>query len=197
LKKKGAKDCDYEYIKIIVEETDRVEKVLDNVLNFTKPEKANLEKVDLNLIVDQTLDMMEGEINSDKITLMRDSHPHLPRVVVNPDQIRHALLNIFRNAIWAMPQGGILSIATKKEQNFAKVEIKDTGFGIPKEHLGGVFDAFFTTRSDSCGLGLTISSEIIKNHGGSIVVESERGKGATFSVVLPLEGNHLNGTTNH
>jgi len=189
LKKKDAQDSDYEYMKIIAQETERVEKVLDNVLNFTKPEKANLEKVDLNQILDQTLEMMEGEINLDKITVMKYPHPDLPRVMVNPDQIRHALLNIFRNAIWSMPQGGILSITTKKKGSFAKVEIKDTGFGIPKEHMGNIFDAFFTTKPESCGLGLTISSEIIKNHGGLILAESEKGKGSIFSVLLPFEGS--------
>ncbi|MCK4385605.1 MAG: GAF domain-containing protein [candidate division Zixibacteria bacterium] len=195
MKKKDAKDPDYEYLNIIAKETERVEKVLDNVLNFTKPKESQLEKVDLNQIVDQTLEMMEGEINPDKITVMKYPHPHLPQVLVNPDQIRHALLNIFRNAIWVMSQGGILSVTTKKKDNFAKIEIKDTGFGISKEHLGGIFDAFFTTKPDSCGLGLTISSEIIKNHGGFIVAESAKGKGATFSVVLPLERDRSDGAT--
>lgn len=78
LLKKESKDPDYEYVKIIAQETERMEKVLNNVLNFTKPEKTNLEKVDLNLIVDQTLEMMEGEINTDKITVMKYPHPHLP-----------------------------------------------------------------------------------------------------------------------
>jgi signal transduction histidine kinase len=195
LKKKDVKDSDYEYIKIIAQETERVEKVLDNVLDFTKPEKANLENADLNQVLDQTLEMMEGEINLDKITVMKYPHPDLPRVMVNPDQIRHALLNIFRNAIWAMPQGGILSITTKKKGSFAKVEIKDTGFGIPKEHMGSIFDAFFTTKPESCGLGLTISSEIIKNHGGLILAESEKGKGSIFSVLLPFEGSFADDST--
>ena len=195
LKKKEVTDPDYEYVKIITKETERVEKVLDNVLNFTKPKESQLEEVDLNQIVDQTLEMMEGEINSDRITVMKYPHPDLSPVMVNPDQIRHALLNIFRNAIWAMPQGGILSLTTQKKDHFAKIEIKDTGFGIPKEHIDGIFDAFFTTKPDSCGLGLTISSEIIKNHGGFIVAESEKGRGATFSVVLPLERSRPDGAT--
>jgi len=195
VKKKDAKDPDYEYVRIIAEEAERMEKVLDNVLNFTKPKESQLEKVDLNQIVDQTLEMIEGEINLDKITVMKYLYPDLPRVIVNPDQIRHALLNIFRNAIWAMPQGGVLSLTTKKKDNFAKIGIKDTGFGIPKEHIDGIFDAFFTTKPDCCGLGLTISSEIIKNHGGFIVAESEKGKGATFSVVLPLERSRSDGVT--
>ncbi len=189
LKKKELKISDEEYLRIIAEETDRVERVLNNVLNFTKPGRANLESVDLDEMVDQTLEMMEEEIDSDRITVTRYRQPHLPRVTVNPDQIRQALLNIFRNAIWAMPQGGLLSITTKGESDSAEIEIKDTGFGIPQEHLGGIFDAFFTTKPESCGLGLTISSEIIKNHGGSIVAQSDKGKGATFSVLLPLKRN--------
>jgi len=189
LQKKEIKDPDYEYLKIIAQETERVEKVLNNVLDFTKPDEVHLEKVDLNQIVEQTLEMMGEEINPDKITVMKYLYPDLPQVRVNPDQIRHALLNIFRNAIWAMPQGGILSITTKAKDNFAKIEIKDTGFGIPQEHLGNIFEAFFTTKPESCGLGLTISSEIIKNHGGLIMAESEKGSGATFSVMLPFEGS--------
>lgn len=196
LKKKEIKDSDYEYLSIIAEETERVEKVLDNVLNFTKPDKANSERVDLSHIVDQTLEMMEGEMDTAKISIIKYHHPGLPEITLNPDQIRHALLNIFRNAVWAMPQGGILSITTKRKENLAKIEIKDTGFGIPKEHLPGIFDAFFTTKPDSCGLGLTISSEIIKNHGGSIGAESEKGKGTIFSVILPLDRDQPEGTLN-
>ena len=187
LKRKELKDSDQECLRIIAEETERVEKVLDNVLNFTKPDKANLETANLSQIVDQTLEMAEEELNSGGIAVTKYHLPDLPPVTVNPDQIRLALLNILRNALWAMPQGGILSIATREKDNSARIEIKDTGFGIPKEHLESIFDAFFTTRPESCGLGLTISSEIIKNHGGSIVAESEKEKGTTFSVILPLK----------
>ena len=195
LKKRERKDSDHEYLRIIAEETERVEKVLDNVLNFTKPQKANLEKAGLGQIVDQTLEMMEEELNSGRIIVTKCHHPGLPQVTVNPDQIRQALLNIFRNAIWAMPQGGILSITTMEKNNSAKIEIKDTGFGIPKEHLGSIFDAFFTTGADSCGLGLTISSEIVKNHGGSIVAESDKEKGTTFSVMFPLKSSRKESTS--
>jgi signal transduction histidine kinase len=187
LKRKKLKDPDQECLRIIAEETERVEKVLDNVLNFTRPKKANLEKADLGQVVDQTLEMAEEELNSGRIAVTKHHHPGLPPVTINPDQIRQALLNILRNAIWAMPQGGAISITTREKDHSARIEIKDTGFGIPTEHLGSIFDAFFTTRPESCGLGLTISSEIIKNHGGSIVAESEKEKGTTFSVILPLK----------
>jgi len=186
LKKMDPKSPDYQYIKIIAKETERMENVLNNVLNFSKPDKSHLEMVNLNDLVDQTCEMMEPEMDSTKISMVKFPFKNLSSVRANPDLIRHALLNIFRNAIWAMPQGGILSVTTRQREEFVRIEVKDTGFGIPKEHVSKIFDAFFTTRPEACGLGLTISSEIIKNHGGNIGVESAEGKGATFYIELPL-----------
>jgi signal transduction histidine kinase len=186
LKKMDAKASDYEYVKIIAEETHRMENVLNNVLNFSKPDRAHLEMVDLNELVEQTFEMMEPEIDSTKIWFFRLPFEELSPVRANADLIRQALLNVFRNAIWAMPQGGILLVSTKQTDEFARIEVKDTGFGIPHRHLGKIFDAFFTTKPEACGLGLTLSSEIIRNHGGKIRVESAEGKGATLHIELPL-----------
>ncbi|MGB2990174.1 MAG: ATP-binding protein, partial [Candidatus Zixiibacteriota bacterium] len=146
----------------------------------------HLETASLNDLMNQTFEMMEPEIDSAKITIMKSPSQNLSSVRVNPDLIRQALLNIFRNAVWAMPRGGILSVATRQTDKSVKIEVKDTGFGISHEHVSKVFDSFFTTKPEGCGLGLTISSEIIKNHGGHIGVESTQGKGSTFYVELPL-----------
>ncbi|UCB51787.1 MAG: GAF domain-containing protein [Candidatus Zixiibacteriota bacterium] len=189
LKKMDASDPNHEYIKIIAKQTERMENVLDNVLNFSKPERSHLEIASLNDLVYQTIEMMEPEIDSSKITITTSASRNLSSVRVNPDLIRQALLNIFRNAVWAMPQGGILSVATRQTESWVKIEVKDTGFGISHEHMSKVFDSFFTTKPEGCGLGLTISSEIIKNHGGRIGVESSQGKGSTFYVELPRPGN--------
>jgi signal transduction histidine kinase len=186
LKKMDAGNPDYEYIKIIAKETERMENVLNNVLNFSKTDRSNLERINLNELVEQTLDMMESEIDSTRISVIKNPSPDLSPVMANPDLIRQALLNIFRNAIWAMPRGGILSVSIRQKEKLAKIEIKDTGFGISPEHRGSIFEAFFTTKPDACGLGLTVSSEIIKNHGGKIGVDSVEGKGATFYVELPV-----------
>jgi len=189
LKKMDAENPHREYIKIIAKQTERMEDVLDNVLNFSKPDESHLETASLDDLVDQTLEMMEPEIDPTKITIKRFPSRNLSSVRVNPDLIRQALLNIFRNAVWAMPQGGILSVATRRTDSSVKLEVKDTGFGISHEHMSKIFDSFFTTKPEGCGLGLTISSEIIKNHGGRIGVESSQGKGSTFYVELPLPGN--------
>jgi signal transduction histidine kinase len=186
LKKMDEHNLDYEYVKIIVKETERMENILNNVLNFSKPDKFNLEMVNLNELVDQTLEMMEAEIDTGKLSIVKAPALNLPLVRVNPDLIRQALINILRNAVWAMPHGGILSVTTKPADKMVRVEVKDTGCGIPSQYQGNVFDAFFTTKPDACGLGLTVSAEIIKNHGGKISVISLNGKGSTFNIELPV-----------
>ena len=197
LKKMDPHNSNYEYIKIIVKETERMENILNNVLNFSKPDKFNLEMVNLSDLVDQTLEMMESEIDATKFSIIKAPMPNLPLVKANPDLIRQALLNIFRNAVWAMPQGGILSVSTKPVDTMVRVEVKDTGCGIPSQYQNNVFDAFFTTKPDACGLGLTVSAEIIKNHGGKISVTSLAGKGSTFNIELPAtEGEKGEKTVN-
>ncbi|MCK4403942.1 MAG: hypothetical protein KAW02_02515 [candidate division Zixibacteria bacterium] len=193
LKKMEKDNPNYEYIRIIFKETERMENVLNNVLNFSKPDKSHLKMVNINDLVDQTFEMMEPEIDSTRISMVKSPSSYLSSVRVNPDLIRQALLNIFRNAIWAMPQGGILSVTTRQTDKFVKIEVQDTGLGISGEHKSKIFDAFFTTKPEACGLGLTISSEIIKNHGGNIGVESVEGKGAIFYIELPLAEGQMTG----
>lgn len=186
LRKMPQDDPDAEYLKIIVKETERMERVLDHVLDFSRPDSANLEMVSLNELVTQTFEMMAPEIDSGKVSITTFPGDQLPLVRANPDLIRQALLNIFRNSLQAMPNGGLLSVTTKTNDRCVRIEIKDTGFGIPHENMGQIFDAFFTTDSEACGLGLTIASEIIKNHGGKIGADSAPGKGSTFFIELPI-----------
>ncbi|MCJ7507303.1 MAG: ATP-binding protein [candidate division Zixibacteria bacterium] len=187
LKKLDPNDTNYEYLKIISQESQRMENILNNVLNFTRPEKAHWENSDLNEIIEQTMDMLGKEMEDGKIWIKRDYYAPLPLILVNSDQIRHALVNVFRNAIAAMPQGGTLSIGTRLANGNIKMNIADTGCGIPRERLDSIFKAFYTTKPDSNGLGLTVASEIIKNHNGFIGVESEESKGTTFYIEFPLK----------
>ncbi len=186
LRKVGPEHADAEYLRIMVKESERMENVLNNVLDFAKPDSAKKEEVNLSDLVDQTLEMMEPEMDSAKISVSFFPHEDLPPVRVNPDLVRHALLSIFRNAVWAMTNGGMLSITTRADHQSVWLEIRDTGVGICSENMGKVFDPFFTTNAEACGLGLTIASHIIKDHGGRIQVESSQGMGSTFSIELPL-----------
>ncbi len=111
----------------------------------------------------------------------------IPKVMGSTNQLRQLLLNIIRNAKEAMPQGGILSLETMGEDKRVIIHVKDTGIGIPKGIQGKIFEAFFTTKQEvkGVGLGLSVCYGIVKDHGGEILVESEEGRGSTFSIILP------------
>jgi len=111
-----------------------------------------------------------------------------PQIDADPDQIRQVLLNIFRNALEAMPNGGKLTVSLSLKNAYLTIHVADTGVGIEKKHLSKLFTAFFTTKRTGSGLGLTISSQIIKNHGGTIGLTSKKGEGTVFHITLPV--NH-------
>jgi signal transduction histidine kinase len=169
-----------------VEEVRRLEAILTEILQFTRPTMPRFEEVDLNGIILQTFGMMSEEINSELITVERDLDPDLPPVWADPGQIRQVLLNVFRNAIHAMPEGGQLHVQTITHDGVVQVRIHDTGIGIPKGNIDKLFNAFFTTKSTGSGLGLTVSLQIARNHGGTISVESEEGTGSAFTITLPV-----------
>jgi len=111
----------------------------------------------------------------------------IPKVMGSTNQLRQVLLNLIRNAKEAMPQGGILSLETMRQNARVVIHIRDTGIGIPEEVQDKIFEAFFTTKQEvkGVGLGLSVCYGIIKDHGGEIRVESEEGRGSTFSIILP------------
>jgi signal transduction histidine kinase len=119
------------------------------------------------------------------VTLLGEN---LPRILIDVNQIKQVFINMMNNAIQAMPNGGNLTIRTLAEQEHVTVQFVDTGVGVPQKYLDKIFDPFFTTKPavKGTGLGLSISYGIIKKHGGTILVESQEGKGTTFTIKLPL-----------
>lgn len=186
------------FLKIILEEVKRLETIVTEILGFVRPVTPKFAPNNLNEVIEQTLSMMSGEIDEDRIIITKDYQIDLPPVWIDTDQIRQVLLNLFRNAIHAMKERGMLSIITVSENETVKLHVSDTGEGIPDENMDKLFNAFFTTKSTGSGLGLTIAMQIIKNHGGSIAVESKPGEGSTFTISLPLrsgEEKHEKETT--
>ncbi|MGZ8889645.1 MAG: sensor histidine kinase, partial [Halobacteriota archaeon] len=112
----------------------------------------------------------------------------LPDLDVDPFLMQRALTNIIGNALQAMPDGGSLSIMTKKDGQSASITIADTGTGIPPENISKLFEPLFTTKSRGVGLGLAIVKSVIEAHGGTITVESNVGRGSRFCIALPLRG---------
>jgi len=176
------------FLKIILEEVKRLERIVNETLGFVRPVTPKFTHAKLNEIIDQTFSMMSAEIDENSLVITKDYQKNLPPVWMDTDQIRQVLMNLFRNAIHAMQNGGMLSVITTGDDDYVKVHISDTGHGISEEHKKKLFKAFFTTKSTGSGLGLTISNQIIKNHAGTIEVESREGEGTTFIITLPIRG---------
>jgi len=185
-------DLDYvlEDLPVLMEQslngTDRIIKIVKGLSRFSHVEEENLETVNMNELLDQTIELLWNEIKH-KAELKKE-YGDLPPIQANASQLSQVFVNFIVNALHAMEKGGDLTIRTIAREDGVAVEISDTGKGIPEEALSRIFDPFFTTKpvGEGTGLGLSISYEIIKGHGGEIEVESEPWKGTTFTVVLPV-----------
>jgi len=172
--------------RIISEEIERLEEVLENMLSLSRPLLLKKLPEDINRMLEKVCGFIEERARASNISLEK-VFSTLPLIMVDPRQMRQAFLNIINNAADHMPQGGKLTLVTQKEEDFIKVKIKDTGKGIPEELKSKIFQPFFTTKSQGTGLGLAITQRIVKAHHGSISVESVPGKGTTFIISLPFK----------
>jgi len=188
-----------EFFGILLKEVDRLNDVLTNFLSFARPVSPHLAPVDVREILTAVEGLISGQARRRQVQIFTSFHSGPSRVMADETLLKQACLNIMLNALEAMPEGGDLTIATQlgpgsaasqagDRPEWVEVVFDDTGPGIAEEHLGRIFDPFFTTKKDGTGLGLAITHRIIEGHHGTIRVMSQRGKGTTFVVSLPLEG---------
>ncbi|MBM3497776.1 MAG: hypothetical protein FJX74_03810 [Armatimonadetes bacterium] len=172
--------------KIIAEEAANLEELLSMLLEPFSARSLQLEPVDLNGLVEDALQMQENRAQQQGVRLRRGYAEDLPTVRADPAPLRRCLTNLIDNALEAMPRGGMLSAATRREGDGVLVELSDTGIGMTEEQLPRIFDAFYTTGHFGSGLGLAIVWDILQAHGFSIDVRSEPGQGSAFSIRIPL-----------
>ena len=171
----------------------RAAAIIENLLRFTRPSEGLVERVDVNGAVEDTLSLIDHQISLQSIEIDKRLAPGLPRVKGSKNQLQQVFMNIILNGYHAMPEGGLFTIETRRAPGTHEVAIEaqfaDTGRGIPEEHLSRIFQPFFTTMpvGKGTGLGLSIAYGIVQQHGGTIRVESEVGKGSTFTITLPGE----------
>ncbi len=175
----------------VIKELDRIEQIITGLLLFARPQGGRPVLSDLHAIVDKTLDNLELQMSAGGVKVARDYVEELPAVWVDPDLVQQVFLNLCLNAVQAMPEGGTLTVSTsvrrpRTRKQFVDVAFSDTGPGIAKENMEKIFDPFFTTRSMGTGLGLPISLEIVRDHGGVITARNNSSGGATFRVSFPL-----------
>jgi len=180
-------DPNRKYMALVVEEVEKLEQVVYNVLRFAHRQRPELKREDLNAIIEETLFLLQNELSRFPIQIKTNLSQDLPKIWLDSHQFRHVFLNIFQNAIQSMPKGGEITTSSFREGDFVKVEITDTGTGISEQDLQRVFIPFFSTKPKGFGLGLAVTHRIVEDHNGYIEVESMEGKGTTFRVILPLE----------
>jgi len=176
------------HFQIIESEIERCQLLINNLLEFSRKSKSEVEAIDVNRLLSITLSLVEKDLFTRDIRLMKKMVGR-PKIKANLDEMKEVFLNLIMNAAQAMPTGGELKITTFVDRNNkVKVEIADTGVGIPRKNLNRIFDPFFTTKAagEGTGLGLTIVHTIVKRYEGVIDVKSEEGKGSIFTLEFPI-----------
>lgn len=185
-KKESGNSAINKYLKIIIEEIDRLEVLLNEILDFVRPREPSLRPVGINELLENTLEMLAEEFTSRAITVIKQYAQDIPPVTVDSDQFKEVFLNMLRNAIDAMPDGGTLTVGTLVEDHWVKITFADTGVGISESDAEKIFHPFFTRKSQGSGLGLAMSNQIVAFHGGHITLRKGEAIGATFDIYLPI-----------
>lgn len=184
----GSVPDDVKMADIMIREVDRLNRVITELLEFSRPMALKKEETDAAGLVRRALDTIERQAAEKGIAVRAELPPGLAAVPIDADRVTQVLLNLFLNALAAMERGGVLSVGLAlQEGRTLRITVGDSGAGIRREDLGRVFDPYFTTKASGTGLGLAVVHRIVEAHGGEIRLESEPGKGTTFTVLLPAE----------
>ena len=174
------------YLNVIKEEVDRLNRIVVDFLFAVRPMKTELREGDINKLISQMMDFVTVEMEQSKILCFLELDENVPKIMMDERLLKQAMLNLVKNAQAAMPQGGVLTIATNFADNEIRISICDTGMGISVENLAKIFEPYFTTKETGTGLGLTLVYRIVREHQGEIAVDSAPDTGTEFKIILPV-----------
>jgi len=174
-----------EFIGILLKETDRLNKIVQEFLDFARPKPPELLEEDINDILESVLALTAQPVRKAGIKVEKRFDHAIGRWNLDAGLLKQAFLNLVLNAIQAMPEGGTLTVMSSRVEGRIVITVADTGVGISTENRKKLFSPFFTTKKSGTGLGLAITYRIVQNHRGAIDVSSEPGKGTTFTITLP------------
>jgi two-component system sensor histidine kinase HydH len=179
---------DKETAGIMIQEVDRLNRVVSQLLEFARPVKVSPLPTSLPDLIDDSVKLVQQQAQEKQITVRNTTTSQMKKVFVDPDRINQILLNLYLNAIESTDAGGELDVKLSyiKGEKDIEIQVSDTGCGIQKDDLAKIFDPYYTTKSSGTGLGLAIAHNIVEAMGGTIKVESQPGKGTTFILVLPI-----------
>jgi two-component system, sporulation sensor kinase E len=175
-----------EDLHVARDEIARLDQIINQFLQAIRPSQPELRPTAVNEVVKEALALMEHEIADRDILVEEELAIGLPRILLDRAQLKQAFYNIIKNALQAMRSGGILRIRTDADDSNVIVSFIDSGGGIAPEQIGQLFEPYFTTKESGTGLGLMIVQRIVREHGGTIEIESDQGRGTTFRVKLPI-----------
>ncbi|MGD0650080.1 MAG: ATP-binding protein [Verrucomicrobiia bacterium] len=173
-------------LRVARDEIARLDRIINQFLRAIRPAKPDLQRASINDVVTETLKLLEREISDRDILLEQELAADVPASLVDRAQLKQAFYNLIRNALQAMRAGGILRIRTEATDSHLVVSVIDTGQGISAEQMGRIFEPYYTTKPDGTGLGLMIVQRIVRDHGGTIDVESDASRGTTVRIKLPI-----------
>ncbi len=173
-----------EFLGVIRKESQRLNRLLTNLLDFARPKKPELQLVDPSRLIEAVASLVAPTAERSGVTVLcRAASPAL--VQCDPELLKQVILNLAINAIQAMPDGGRVELSVMPSDGNVRISVRDEGPGVPAQDLEKIFDPFFTTKENGTGLGLSVANQIVTQHGGEITAEPNQGRGMTFSVVLP------------
>jgi PAS domain S-box-containing protein len=183
---------DAELTHVMAQEIDRLESVVNALLDFGRPSQSQFEPVDAHRVLGEVVLLTKQFAKQQNISVIDESPDGLPDIWADEDRLKQIFVNLISNAMQAMPEGGKLTITATAREGFLRMSFMDTGIGISPEEKDRIFDPFHTTRAEGSGLGLSIVHRIVDAHSGYITAESVPGAGSTFTVGLPLAHRHTN-----
>ncbi|MBN2568577.1 MAG: PAS domain-containing protein [Deltaproteobacteria bacterium] len=179
---------------IMVQEVDRLNRVISQLLEFARPMTVQLEPISLDNFIQRSIKMVERQAKDKDIRIATRYSPEVGNILIDPDLINQMLLNLYLNSFDAMEGGGTLSVTMMShDKKRVRIEISDTGRGMGKSDIEKIFDPYFTTKPSGTGLGLAIVHRIVEAHRGEIRVESREGQGTTVTIILPILSEETDG----
>jgi two-component system sensor histidine kinase HydH len=172
--------------EIMIQEVERVNRVISQLIDFARPLELKREKLLLADLIQHTLAIVNTETQKKQIQIITENADDLPMLEADSDKVKQVLLNIFLNSLAAMNNSGKLSVKTVTGNNYIKVIISDTGVGIDESNLPSIYDPYFTSKPAGTGLGLAVVQKIMEAHGGKIAVQSVLGQGTDVILQFPL-----------
>lgn len=177
-----------EFTEAIMNKVKKLESMASDLIQFAKPRELHFRKINIHTIIDRVLDLVKFKCSVQKIFVVTEYTRNLPLIMGDKELMEQAILNLIDNALWAMPKGGKLSVATgfSEKKEFIKIQIADTGCGVAKSDRARIFEPLFTRKENGTGLGLSIVHRIVEEHKGTIKVVSQLKEGSTFTMGLPI-----------